>query len=86
MLKRHPSEDIFGVQVIHKIRDLNCKICGASLSTMTECAEILSNNISTDFIDINCGCPIDIIINRGAGSALLDKPKRVHKECINGLN
>lgn len=30
-----------------------------------------------DFIDINMGCPIDIVVNKGAGSALLTKPMRM---------
>lgn len=30
-----------------------------------------------DFIDINMGCPIDIVVNKGAGSSLLVKPMRM---------
>lgn len=30
-----------------------------------------------DFIDINMGCPIDLVVNKGAGSALLTKPVRI---------
>lgn len=30
-----------------------------------------------DFVDINMGCPIDIVVNKGAGSALLTKPMRM---------
>lgn len=36
-----------------------------------------------DFIDINMGCPIDIVVNKGAGSALLTKPMRM-KSVIEG--
>ena len=38
-----------------------------------------------DFIDINMGCPIDIVVNKGAGSSLLMKPSRM-KGIIEGKN
>ncbi|OLL26245.1 tRNA-dihydrouridine(47) synthase [NAD(P)(+)] [Neolecta irregularis DAH-3] len=42
--------------------------------------EILSSYCdSIDFIDLNCGCPIDLIYRIGAGSALLDAPGRLIK-------
>lgn len=39
--------------------------------------ELVDSNCSVDFIDINMGCPIDVVVNRGAGSALLTKPMRM---------
>lgn len=30
-----------------------------------------------DFIDINMGCPIDIVVSKGGGSSLLTKPMRM---------
>ena len=62
MLRRHPSEDLFGVQ-----------ICGPYPDTV----ELVDNECSVDFIDINMGCPIDIVVNKGAGSSLLTKPMRI---------
>ncbi|KFV00299.1 tRNA-dihydrouridine(47) synthase [NAD(P)(+)]-like, partial [Pterocles gutturalis] len=49
LLKRHHSEDIFGVQLE-----------GAFPDTMTKCAELLNQTIEVDFVDINVGCPIDL--------------------------
>lgn len=66
LLRRHESEDVFGVQV-----------CGASADVMTRCAEVLRNEASVDFVDINCGCPIDLVFRMGAGSALLDRRSRL---------
>ncbi|CAG8681163.1 11023_t:CDS:10, partial [Cetraspora pellucida] len=60
LLKRHASEDMFGVQ-----------ICGCKAQHMVKCAEILSNEIEVDFIDVNLGCPIDLVYNKGGGTALL---------------
>lgn len=66
LLKRHPCEDIFGIQ-----------ICGSYPDTMTRCAELIENECNVDFIDINMGCPIDLVFHKGAGSALMHRPKRL---------
>ena len=36
-------------------------------------------------IDVNCGCPIDLVYRQGAGSALLDNPAKLEK-MIRGMN
>ncbi|KAL2346076.1 hypothetical protein Fmac_000076 [Flemingia macrophylla] len=66
LLRRHSSEDLFGVQ-----------ICGAYPDTVARTVELIEQECSIDFIDINMGCPIDIVVNKGAGSALLTKPMRM---------
>ncbi|KAL3515087.1 hypothetical protein ACH5RR_021989 [Cinchona calisaya] len=66
LLRRHSSEDLFGVQ-----------ICGAYPDTVSRTVELIEQECSVDFIDINMGCPIDIVVNKGAGSALLTKPMRM---------
>lgn len=66
LLRRHPSEDIFGVQ-----------LCGPHPDHLTKCAQVLDETISVDFVDLNCGCPIDLVVGKGAGSALLDRPRRL---------
>eukprot|EP00889_Picochlorum_renovo_P005380 jgi/Picre1/32410/NNA_007756.t1 len=47
LLRRHPDEDCFGVQ-----------ICGAFPDSMTRCAQMIEDNCDVDFVDINCGCPM----------------------------
>ncbi|XP_030510812.2 tRNA-dihydrouridine(47) synthase [NAD(P)(+)]-like isoform X1 [Cannabis sativa] len=66
LLRRHVSEDLFGVQ-----------ICGAFADTVSRAVELIEQECSLDFIDINMGCPIDLVCNKGAGSALLMKPMRM---------
>ncbi|RWW30408.1 hypothetical protein GW17_00005021 [Ensete ventricosum] len=66
LLRRHSSEDIFGVQ-----------ICGAYPDTVAHTVELIDRECEVDFIDINMGCPIDIVVNKQAGSALLTKPLRM---------
>lgn len=36
-------------------------------------------------IDLNCGCPIDLVFREGAGSALLDHPSKLER-IIRGMN
>jgi tRNA-dihydrouridine synthase 3 len=36
-------------------------------------------------IDLNCGCPIELVYRQGAGSALLDSPSRLEK-ILRGMN
>ncbi|RXG61981.1 tRNA-dihydrouridine(47) synthase [NAD(P)(+)]-like [Armadillidium vulgare] len=60
LVKRHSSENIFGVQ-----------LCGSNTEVMIKAAELLNNEIEMDFVDINMGCPIDLIFSQGAGSALM---------------
>ncbi|XP_050232421.1 tRNA-dihydrouridine(47) synthase [NAD(P)(+)]-like [Mercurialis annua] len=71
LLRRHSSEDLFGVQ-----------ICGAYSDTVARTVELIDQECTVDFIDINMGCPIDIVVTKGAGSALLNKPMRM-KSIVN---
>ncbi|CAI2167749.1 3887_t:CDS:10 [Funneliformis geosporum] len=74
LLKRHISEDCFGVQ-----------ICGAKADHLVRCAELLNNEIEAEFVDVNLGCPIDLIFNKGCGSKLLMHDGRLGK-ILKGLN
>ncbi|XP_013393205.1 tRNA-dihydrouridine(47) synthase [NAD(P)(+)]-like [Lingula anatina] len=65
LLKRHASEDLFGVQV-----------CGGYPDTMARCTQLLNDTIDVDFIDINVGCPIDMVFKKGEGSALMGRLNR----------
>lgn len=65
-MRRHSSEDLFGVQ-----------ICGSYPDTVARAIELIDQECTVDFIDINMGCPIDIVVDKGAGSALLTKPMRI---------
>lgn len=64
LTKRHRSEKMFGVQV-----------CGGKPAFMVPTAEAISRmigrgeNRGIDFVDLNLGCPIDLVFQKGAGSA-----------------
>eukprot|EP00897_Mesotaenium_endlicherianum_P000362 jgi/Mesen1/10326/ME000797S09808 len=70
LLRKHESEKLFGVQ-----------ICGSHPDQVARTAEIVERECQVDFVDINMGCPIDLIVNKGAGSFMLTKPQRL-EACV----
>ncbi|XP_028672949.1 tRNA-dihydrouridine(47) synthase [NAD(P)(+)]-like [Erpetoichthys calabaricus] len=74
LLKRHHSEDIFGVQLE-----------GGFPDTMTKCAELLNQTIDVDFVDINVGCPIDLVYNKGGGCGLMNRVNKF-EQIVRGMN
>ncbi|XP_075067950.1 tRNA-dihydrouridine(47) synthase [NAD(P)(+)]-like isoform X2 [Mixophyes fleayi] len=74
LMKRHHSEDLFGVQLE-----------GAFPDTMTKCAELLNRTIDVDFVDINVGCPIDLVYNKGGGCGLMTRTRKF-EEIVKGMN
>ncbi|TEB32625.1 zinc finger dihydrouridine synthase [Coprinellus micaceus] len=63
LVRRHPSETMFGVQV-----------AGNKPNVLVPTAEVLAKEFpnTIDFVDLNCGCPIDLVFKAGSGSALMD--------------
>ncbi|XP_016349560.1 tRNA-dihydrouridine(47) synthase [NAD(P)(+)]-like [Sinocyclocheilus anshuiensis] len=74
LLKRHASEDLFGVQLE-----------GCFPDTMTRCAELLNQNIDVDFVDINSGCPIDLVYKKGGGCGLMTRTSKF-EQIVKGMN
>uniref|UniRef100_A0A3B4ULJ5 tRNA-dihydrouridine(47) synthase [NAD(P)(+)] n=1 Tax=Seriola dumerili TaxID=41447 RepID=A0A3B4ULJ5_SERDU len=74
LLKRHESEDLFGVQVE-----------GCFPDTMTRCAELINNNTDVDFVDINSGCPIDLVYKKGGGCGLMTRTRKF-EQIVKGMN
>ncbi|KAF5384202.1 hypothetical protein D9615_003375 [Tricholomella constricta] len=76
LVRRHPDESIFGIQV-----------AGNKPSTLVPTAEVIAKECTgnVNFVDINCGCPIDLVFKSGSGSALLDTPGKLGKILI-GMN
>ena len=65
LVQKHVSEDVFGIQV-----------CGSSPHQMGRVAQLVRDgHIDVDFVDINLGCPIDLVFNKGMGSGLMPRKK-----------
>ncbi|ODO08283.1 tRNA-dihydrouridine(47) synthase [NAD(P)(+)] [Cryptococcus wingfieldii CBS 7118] len=76
LVRRHASEKMFGVQ-----------LAGGFPNRMVPAAEVLAREVGSgvDFVDVNMGCPIDLVFNQGAGTALMDSPGRLGKILV-GMN
>ena len=74
LVKRHHTEDVFGVQ-----------LCANNPHLLTKCGQLLEKEIDVDFLDLNLGCPIELVYKQGAGCALLRRP-RVLESCIRNLS
>ncbi|XP_018410308.1 PREDICTED: tRNA-dihydrouridine(47) synthase [NAD(P)(+)]-like [Nanorana parkeri] len=74
LVKRHHSEDLFGVQLEGSFPD-----------TMTKCAELLNRTIDVDFVDINVGCPIDLVYKKGGGCGLMTRTNKF-EAIVKGMN
>jgi tRNA-dihydrouridine synthase 3 len=66
LLKRHPDEDIFGVQV-----------AAAHPDQFTRVSELVEEFVAPDFMDLNLGCPLDLLCNKGAGASLMLREKKL---------
>ncbi|KAI5121594.1 hypothetical protein M0805_009465 [Coniferiporia weirii] len=77
LVRRHPSERNFGVQ-----------LAGSKPGALTATAETIAREFGprgVDFVDVNCGCPIDLVVRSGSGSGLLDTPGKLSKILV-GMN
>ena len=71
LVRRHPSESIFGVQ-----------LAGSKPAAMVPTAEVIARECAgnADFVDINCGCPIDLVFKSNSGSARTSSPAIAHSD------
>jgi tRNA-dihydrouridine synthase 3 len=75
LLKRHASEDVFGIQ-----------LAGGYPDQFTKVAQLLNQHVTVDFVDLNMGCPLDMLCNKGAGAGLMMREKRLKESVIGIVN
>ena len=68
LLRRHPSEKVFGVQ-----------LATGRIEDAGYVSELIRRELKVDFDDLNVGCPIDAIGRAGAGAGLLMKVGRLKR-------
>lgn len=66
LLKRHKSEDVFGVQIAAGYPDMFTRTC-----------ELLESQTTVDFVDLNLGCPLEMVCHKGAGATLMTRENRL---------
>ncbi|KAJ8972171.1 hypothetical protein NQ314_000299 [Rhamnusium bicolor] len=74
LVKRHSTENIFGVQ-----------LCANNPHLLTKCGQMLQKETKIDFIDLNLGCPIELVYKNGGGCGLLRR-QRVLESCVRNLS
>ena len=67
LLRRTDDSGLFGVQIAAREPGPGAKAVRMALDA------------GADLVDLNCGCPIDSVVRRGEGAALLDKPRKLER-------
>src|SRR5438309_7321934 len=52
-------------------RPLGVQLFGANPAHMAQAAKLVVDWVGPDFIDLNCGCPVNKVVTKNGGSALL---------------
>lgn len=73
LLKRHPDEDVFGIQ-----------IAAAHPDQFTRVSELIEQFAEPDFVDLNLGCPLDLLCDKGAGAMLMKRERKL-KGALQGI-
>ena len=71
LLRRHPDEDIFGVQIA----------CGFA-DQFTRTSELIETHCQVDFVDLNLGCPLDMICDKGAGAMMMLRNQKLKNSLL----
>jgi tRNA-dihydrouridine synthase 3 len=66
LCRRHESEDVFGIQ-----------IATGHIDQAAYVTELLNKHTDADFIDLNCGCPVEAFYQQGLGSGMLNRIRRL---------
>ena len=70
LVRRHQCERFFGVQVAASHPD--------QLARALELLDDYCGDGGIDFVDINMGCPLDLVCDRGMGASLMSRTTRLH--------
>lgn len=69
-LIRNADKSVSKLDVLPGERPVAIQIFGHNVESMKLATEMVSDS-GPDIIDINCGCPVKKVVNKGAGAALL---------------
>jgi nifR3 family TIM-barrel protein len=57
---------------------IGAHIYGAEIDVLVRAARVIESLGRFALIDINCGCPVPKVMNRGGGAALMRDPQKIH--------
>lgn len=69
-LIRNAKKSLKKLEILPKERPIGIQIFGAELTSMVEATKMIEP-YNPDVIDINFGCPVKKVVNKGSGAALL---------------
>jgi len=69
-LIRNAGKSVSKLDILPGERPVAIQIFGHNVESMKQATEMVSE-AGPDIIDINCGCPVKKVVNKGAGAALL---------------
>lgn len=55
------------------------QLAGGFADSMSRAAQLIADNLSVDFIDLNLGCPIEAVNVKGGGCALFNRSSRLQQ-------
>jgi nifR3 family TIM-barrel protein len=87
-LIRNVSKSIQKLELLPEERPIGIQIFGANIESMVEATRLLEP-YKPDVIDINFGCPVKKVVNKGSGAALLkdiDKMVKMTKAIVETTN
>ena len=76
-LARNNKSTIKLARVVDDERPISIQIFGQKTEHLVKAAQLLEKD--ADIIDLNCGCPMDNVMNIGAGCSLLKRPAKLGK-------
>jgi len=93
LLQGHKPEWALLRAHVSEMPNFGAQICGTKIGTAVRATEVLttlfpsatSSRHGLSLVDLNCGCPIDLVYRQGGGSALLDQPSKLIK-MLKGMN
>jgi len=76
-VRRHLPQTMIFLEALPEERPAAAHIYGKDPDSMAAAAAIIESMGRFDLIDINCGCPVPKIMNKGCGVGLMRDPERV---------
>ncbi|MDL2239826.1 tRNA dihydrouridine synthase DusB [Bacteroidales bacterium OttesenSCG-928-K03] len=77
-LIRDVSKSVDKLRIDERERPVGIQIFGHDVNSLVLAAE-KALDANPDIIDLNCGCPVKKVVNKGAGSAMMKTPEKMEE-------